>query len=193
MRFFFCRFWFRCCSCLCVDELCLNSGSSSRLRLLSRFFLNVWFLGPGLMQLRCVVFKCGRELETMHNGGYQRESEMQHWVYFISFFFLFLNGFHGSLHPPAVRQRQGELGEQQPVWWKDPNMWCFVEFIALSGQHITEVYTKITLSQIFSFIRFSFFFLSQLVEIVQPPNQNSWPEVQTSAVPPVIGRALVIH
>lgn len=116
--FFFGRFWFRCCSCLCVDELCLNSGSSSRLRLLSRFFLNVWFLGPGLMQLRCVVFKCGRELETMHNGGYQRESEMQHWVYFISFFFLFLNGFHGSLHPPAVRQRQGELGEQQPVWWR---------------------------------------------------------------------------
>lgn len=113
----FCRFWFRCCSCLCVDELCLNSGSSSRLCLLSRFSERV-VLGPGLMQLRCVVLKCGRELEMTHNVGYQRESEMQHWVYFISFFFFFLNGFHGSLHSPAVRQRQDELGEQLPVRWK---------------------------------------------------------------------------
>lgn len=193
MRFFFCRFWFRCCSCLCVDELCLNSGSSSRLRLLSRFFLNVWFLGPGLMQLRCVVFKCGRELETMHNGGYQRESEMQHWVYFISFFFSFFEWVSWLFTSTCSKTETGWAGRTAACMMKDPNMWCFVEFIAFSGQHITEVYAKITLSQIFSFIRFSFFFLSQLVEIVQPPNQNSWPEVQTSAVPPVIGRALVIH
>lgn len=110
------------------------------------------------MQLRCVVFKCGRELETMHNVGYQRESEMQRWVYFISFFFSFFEVVSWLFTSTCSKTETGWAGRTAACMMKRPKHVVFCRIYCVKwttyyrGLHKNHIVSNFQFYQIFFFL-----------------------------------------